>query len=87
MQRDREEDFRATKAKYVEPFASRPPFAFCESSESSGEGKYVEQEIFESLKCVAVVGKGLKGTLKHFWRQTIMSTPTVIIINDFEEKK
>jgi len=46
LQRDREEDFRATKAIYVEPFAARPPFAFCESNESSGEGKYVEQEIF-----------------------------------------
>jgi hypothetical protein len=42
LQRDREEDFRATEAIYIEPFASRPLFAFCESSESSGEGKYVE---------------------------------------------
>jgi len=66
LQRDRKQDFKATEAIYIEPLASRLPFAFCESNESSRKGKYIEQEIFESLKHVAIVGRGLEGTLKHF---------------------
>ncbi len=87
MQRVGEEVFRAPKAIYIKPFASRPPFAFSESRDSFGEGRYVEQEIFKSLRRVAIVGKRLEETLKDFRRQTTPSTPAFVIINDFEEEE
>ncbi len=63
MQRVREEAFRATRAIYIEPFASRSPLESQKKSESYGEEKDVESEIFDALKHVIIVGKGLEETL------------------------
>ncbi len=42
LQRVREEVFRATRAIYIKPLASRPPLEFCESSEGSKESNDVK---------------------------------------------
>ncbi len=55
----KEEDFRTIGAIYIELLTSRAPPMFWENSESFGEGKDVEWEIFETLKCVVTMGEGL----------------------------
>ncbi len=64
LKKVKEEAFRAIGAIYIEPLSSRPPLVFWKSSESYGEEKNVQHEIFEALKHVATVGKGLEKTLR-----------------------
>jgi hypothetical protein len=64
LQKIREEIFRATKAIYIEPLASRPPFAFKESNESCENERNIEREILEGLQHVATMGEGLEETLQ-----------------------
>jgi hypothetical protein len=63
LQRVRDEAFRAMRAIYIEPFASRLPLEFQKRSENYGEEKDVESEIFDTLKHVIIMGKGLEETL------------------------
>jgi hypothetical protein len=63
LQRVKKEDPRTTSVIYIEPLASRPPPIFQENSESYGEERDVEHEIFEALKCVAIVEEGFEKTL------------------------
>jgi hypothetical protein len=46
----------------------RSPPMFWENSESFGEGRDVEWEIFEALKCVVTMGEGFKETLWGLWK-------------------
>jgi hypothetical protein len=47
----------------------------------------VENEIFEALKRVAIVGEGLEETLQGFQKQFSPLTLTFVIISDFEEEE
>jgi len=55
--------YRAIEPIYIEPLTSRPPLIFRESSQSFGEGRDVESETFEALKCVTIMGEGLEETM------------------------
>jgi hypothetical protein len=67
MQKVREEAFRATNVIYIEPpLASRAPLVFWKNSESYGEERDVEHEIFETLKHVTIVGEGFEKNYKAF---------------------
>ncbi len=87
MQKVREEAFRATRTIYIERLASRLPPIFWESSESLGEEKNVKHEIFEALKHVTTMGKGLGKTLWGLWRQFSPLAFIFVVISDFEEEK
>jgi hypothetical protein len=54
--------YRIIEPIYIKPLASRPPFVFLECSESFGEGKDMESETFETLKCATIMGKGFDVT-------------------------
>ncbi len=47
---------------YIELFASRPPLAFQENSESFREERNVKREIFEALRHALTIG-GVEETL------------------------
>ncbi len=64
-----------------------PPPLFWENSESFGQERNVEQEIFEALQCGAIMGEGIKETLRGFWKQFSPPTPTFVIISDYEEEE
>lgn len=80
MQRIRHEAFRTTRAIYIEPFASRVPLVFLESTKSYGEWRDVKWEILEALRCVTTMGEGLEETLKDLWKQTPPSTPQLLLL-------
>jgi len=46
--------YRTIEPIYIKPLASRPPLVFLESSESFGEGRDMENETFEALKCATI---------------------------------
>ncbi len=87
MQIIREEAFRATRVIYIEPLTSRPHPIFWESSENSREGKNVEQEIFEALKHVSIVGEGLEEILWGLRKHFSPPAPSFVIMNDYEEEE
>ncbi len=65
------EDFKIAGAIYIELVTSRLISMFWENSESFGEGRDVQWEIFEALNCVISMGEGLEETLwdlqRHFF--------------------
>ncbi len=64
LQRIKKEVFRAIKAIYIEPFASRLTApTFQESSKNSREEKNIEREILEALQHVVTMGERLEETL------------------------
>ncbi len=82
----REKAFRTTGVIYIKPLASRLLRVFQENSESYGEERDVEHEIFEALKCVAIVGEGFENITRHS-KTFSPPTLTVVIINDYEEEE
>jgi hypothetical protein len=68
LQKIREEVFRATREIYIEPLASRPPFAFQESSESCEEERNIKRKIIKALQHAATMGEGLEETLQGLRR-------------------
>jgi len=60
---------------------------FWKNSESFGEGSDVEWNIFEALKCVVTMGKGLTETLWGFWKHFSPTQPTFVIINDSKQEE
>jgi hypothetical protein len=86
LQKIREEVCRTTRAIYIEPLASRPPFAFQESSESCEEERNIERKILEAYNMQPLWEKNLKKHYKAF--DDIFAPCTYnVIINDFEEEK
>ncbi len=61
-------NFQSNWPIYIEPLTSRPPLVFSKSSESFGEVRDLEREIFETSKRVAIMGEGLEQTLQGFQR-------------------
>jgi len=85
LHRIKEEVFTKIGTIYIEPFASRPPPIVQESSKSFGGKRNVENENFETLKCVATMGKGLEKTLRGLWQHFSPPPPILIVIIDFEQ--
>ncbi len=83
----KEEVFRATKAIYIVPLASRLTTpTFQESNKNSIEERNVEREILEALQHVTTMGERLEETLQGLQQHFLPPTPTVIVINDLKKK-
>lgn len=82
----KEEIFRATRAIYIEPLASRPPPIFWKSNESFRGGRDVESEIFEALKHVVTMGR-FEETLCSLQIQFSPFALAFVIISDSKEKE
>jgi hypothetical protein len=87
LQRIRKEAFKTTKTIYTEPFTSRSALVFWESSESYGEERNIEHEIFEAFKRAAIAREGFEKTLLGFQKQFSPLTHKFVISSDFEEEE
>ncbi len=65
---------------------SRLPPTFQKSDKSIGEERNVKKEILETLQCATTVG-GFEKPLWGLRRTFLPLAPTIIVINDFEEKE
>lgn len=86
LQRATKEVYKTIRVIYIELLASRSPPTFHERNENFREGRDVEEEIFETLRCVAPMG-GLEETLRELQRKTTLPTFAFVIISDYEEQK
>ncbi len=65
----RERKFLKQLKQYTLNHLHQGHLLYFKSSESFREGRDVENEIFEALKRVAIVGEGLEETLQGFQKQ------------------